>query len=57
MMLHHNGIQRGVFDRGAASVFVYELDLTDPAWAMQPAANGAMLKWKKECLALPPRAL
>jgi hypothetical protein len=56
MMLHHTGIKRGVFDRGAASVFVYELDLTDPAWAMQPAANGAILKWKKECLAMPARS-
>ena len=57
LVIHHEGIKRGVFDRGAASTFLHELDLRDPAWPMQRHVTGALLKWKKDCLAerVPPR--
>ena len=53
LVIHHQGIKRGVFDRGAVSTFLHEVDLRDPTWSMQPSTNGALLKWKRDCLAGP----
>ena len=55
LVIHHRGIKRGVFDRGAVSTFLHEVDLLDPTWPMQPSTNGALLKWKKDCLTAPSR--
>lgn len=59
LVIHHPGITRGVFDRGAVGAFLHEVDLTDPKWPMQDPANGAVLKWKRDCLAapIPPAAI
>jgi hypothetical protein len=53
LIIHHQGIKRGVFDRGAVSAFLWEIDLRASDWPMQPAAHGALLKWKGDCLAAP----
>ncbi len=51
LMIHHKSISRGVFDRGAVSAFLYEVDLRVPGWSMARSTNGALLKWKNDCLA------
>ena len=39
VLLHNTVAPRGVFERGAANVFVYDFNVLDPAWlnALRPA--------------------
>jgi len=53
LIIHHNGIRRGIFDRGAISAFLYEIDMIDPSWPMQKSTHGALMKWKTDCIAQP----
>jgi len=46
LLIHHIGVRRGVFDRGAIPHFLYERDLSDPSWPLQPDISGAFSKWK-----------
>jgi hypothetical protein len=50
LVIHHIGIKRGIFDRGAISSFIYELDLTDPAWPLFEKVRGAVQTWKTRVL-------
>jgi hypothetical protein len=34
LAIHHLGVRRGIFDRGAMSTFLYERDLASPAWPL-----------------------
>ena len=49
LVLHHNTVSRGIFDRGVLNAFLHSIDFTNPNWSMQPAINGAISKWKQEC--------
>ena len=49
LVLHHNTVSRGIFDRGVLNAFIHSLDLTLPNWSMQPAINGAIKKWIQQC--------
>jgi len=50
LVIHHLGVKRGIFDRGAIGGFLYERDLTKPAWPLAADLQGAIGKWKKDCL-------
>ncbi len=54
LVIHHAGVRRGIFDRGATNRFIYKHDLSDPAWPLARDISGAFTKWKKE-LADPPK--
>jgi len=46
LLIHHKGISRGVFDRGAISKFIYEKDLSENNWFLSDNISGALMKWK-----------
>lgn len=46
LVIHHTGVRRGIFDRGTLNSFVYERDLSKPAWALAADVHGALVKWK-----------
>ncbi len=50
LVIHHRGVSRGIFDRGALNSFLYELDLTVSDWSLDAKFHGALGSWKKECL-------
>ena len=50
LVIHHKGVVRGIFDRGAISSFIYELNLADPAWALADKVSGALRKWRDDVL-------
>ncbi len=50
LVVHHRGVSRGIFDRGALNSFLYELDLTASDWSLDATFHGALGSWKKECL-------
>jgi hypothetical protein len=49
IVIHHQGVSRGVFDRGVMNAFVHEVNLTSPTWSMDADLNGAIQKWKLNC--------
>ena len=46
LVIHHKGISRGIFDRGAISKFIYEKDLSENNWFLSENISGALMKWK-----------
>ena len=50
LVIHHSGVVRGIFDRGAISSFIYDLDLSDPAWALGERVTGVLRKWRDDVL-------
>lgn len=50
LAIHHHGVNRGIFDRGAMNAFLYQVDLTDASWPLRPEIQGALRKWRHECL-------
>ena len=55
VLLHGSVSSRGIFDRGAANVFVHPFDSTDPAWLDGIASVLAALKSEPRRLDRPPR--
>lgn len=49
LVVHHQNVSRGIFDRGVLNAFLYSVDLASPNWSMQPNLNGAIQKWKRAC--------
>ena len=50
LVIHHHGVTRGIFDRGAIANFIYEVDFADSAWPLRPEVQGAIDNWKKDVL-------
>lgn len=46
LVIHHKGVQRGIFDRGAISKFIYEIDLSNSTWFSEEKIIGAIRDWK-----------
>ncbi len=46
LLIHHEGLGRGVFDCGTLNSFVYSRDLTDGAWSLARDLHGALAKWR-----------
>lgn len=54
LVIHHIGINRGIFDRGALNSFLFSKDLTDPAWSNEEDISGAIRSWRDEVLGFNP---
>jgi hypothetical protein len=54
LVVHHLGIGRGIFDRGATNTFIYERDLRMAHWCLAEDMQGAVKKWMRECLGVIP---
>ena len=46
LIIHHNDVSRGVFDRGVLNNFVYQKNFTDSSWGISSDVTGALTKWK-----------
>ncbi len=53
LVVHHFGVRRGIFDRGAIANFIYELNLEDPSWPLAANIRGAVGTWRKDVLERP----
>jgi hypothetical protein len=42
LVISHEGMRRGIFDRGALGSFIYELNLTNPAWPLSAGLPEAL---------------
>jgi len=42
LVIHHRGVRRGIFDRGAMPNFIHEIDLADCGWPSREAVRGAL---------------
>ncbi len=47
LIIHHRGVQRGIFDRGTVGRFIYEIDLANPAWPLADNIRGALNNWRQ----------
>lgn len=54
LVIHHPGINRGIFDRGALNSFLFTKDLTNPAWSNDDDISGAIRSWRDEVLGFKP---
>ncbi len=54
LVIHHIGIARGIFDRGALNSFLFERDLQDPTWAVGEDISGAIRSWRDNVLGFAP---
>lgn len=54
LVVHHIGITRGIFDRGALNSFLFEKDLKDPAWSCGEDLAGAIRSWRDDVLGFSP---
>lgn len=50
LVIHHIGICRGIFDRGALNAFLFEKDLSAENWGGEEEIVGALQTWKDEVL-------
>ncbi len=47
LVIHHKGVQRGIFDRGAINKFLYEVDLSNSTWFSEESIIGAISAWRE----------
>lgn len=50
LVIHHQNVIRGIFDRGALNSFIYEFDLGDKTWSHSSAVTKVLRKWRDQCL-------
>ncbi len=50
LVIHHHTVTRGIFDRGVLNAFLHAVDLASNNWSMQPQLNGAIKRWKDNCI-------
>lgn len=50
LLIHHERVGRGVFDRGAVSKFLYEIDFTKSDWPLDDNIHGALNNWRTKAL-------
>lgn len=46
LVIHHLGVKRGIFDRGACNAFLHSVDMSDPSWVISKSISGALTNWK-----------
>ncbi len=51
LVVHHEDVSRGIFDRGTLNCFVYVRDLADPTWPSAVDLTGALTKWRSHVAA------
>ncbi len=54
LVIHHIGINCGIFDRGALNSFLFSKDLTNPAWSNEEDISGAIRSWRDDVLGFKP---
>lgn len=54
LVIHHIGVCRGIFDRGALNSFLFEKNFEDPAWSTSDDLTGAIRSWRDEVLEFSP---
>jgi hypothetical protein len=47
LVIHHKGVQRGIFDKGAISKFLHEVDLSNNTWFATKSIIGAISVWRE----------
>lgn len=57
LIIHHETVSRGIFDRGVLNAFIHRIDLTLVNWSLQTAVNGAINNWKSACSTASPNFL
>jgi hypothetical protein len=57
LVMHHRGVCRGVFDRGAVNKFLHEVDFTRHDWPLQQSTQGALKAWLAEMENRPARVI
>lgn len=53
LVIHHKGINRGVFDRGALNKFLHEVNMSSDSWFSDGPIMGALSAWRKRLLEKP----
>ncbi|MEQ9467642.1 MAG: hypothetical protein RLN88_09530 [Ekhidna sp.] len=48
LIIHHERVTRGIFDRGASKSFLYKVDMKDSSWPIQTNITGALINWKSK---------
>ena len=48
LIIHHETIERGIFDRGACNSFLHSVNMEKLDWATSDGISGALLNWKSE---------
>lgn len=48
LMIRHETVSRGVFDRGTCNVFIHTVNMEDPAWALDDQIVGALKMWQSK---------
>jgi hypothetical protein len=51
LVIHHEGVGRGIVDRGALAGFLHGQRLDDPTWPLRQEIQGALAKWNTDVLA------
>lgn len=46
LVIHHFGVERGVFEHGALNCFIHKTDFSNPSWPLDGAILGAIKAWK-----------
>lgn len=54
LVIHHVGVCRGIFDRGALNSFIFSRDFKDPTWSTQEDLSGAIRSWRNDVLGYAP---
>lgn len=49
MVIHHQSVSRGIFDRGVLNAFLHSVDLSQPNWSMTDPVNGAIKRFATAC--------
>jgi hypothetical protein len=48
LVIHHQDVSRGIFDRGTLNSYVHKIDLTESAWCLKDAISGAIKSWREQ---------
>ncbi len=46
IVIHHEGLSRGIFERGTLNSYIYSKNLKNPSWFFDEAISGALDYWK-----------
>lgn len=50
LIIHHENVARGIFDRGTMPKFIHSIDLSNPSWILNSKILGAFKKWETDVL-------
>jgi hypothetical protein len=50
LVVHHETVVRGIFDRGACNSFLHKVNMEESHWATSDGISGAILNWKSELI-------